>query len=157
MQLEWWYWIIAGFCLIGLELIFPSFTIIWFGLGALAVGVLKSLWPDLPDVAQLLIWPIASISFTFMWFKYLKPKGSRAKTGRAADGIVGKIGVVIRDADAGCGRWTVRFPAPLMGAGEWCCYADDVLQVGDTVQVTEIDGQVLKVAKMQSGASFGKK
>jgi len=152
MQLVWWYWIIAGFCLIGLELIFPSFTIIWFGLGALAVGVLKILWPDIPPVVQLLLWPIASICFTFMWFKYLRPKGGRAKTGSVADGVVGEIGVVIRDADAGCGRWTVRFSVPLMGADEWCCYADNELQVGDAVRVTEIDGQVLKVAKVPSVA-----
>ena len=29
MQIEWWHWITLGFCLIGLELIVPSFTIIW--------------------------------------------------------------------------------------------------------------------------------
>ncbi len=42
MQVEWWYWIIAGICLVGLELIVPSFTIIWFGLGALVVGIAQA-------------------------------------------------------------------------------------------------------------------
>lgn len=74
MQFEWWYWIIAGFCLIGLELIVPSFTIIWFGLGALVVGALKALWPKFPLAGQLFLWSVSSISFTAMWFKYLKPK-----------------------------------------------------------------------------------
>jgi membrane protein implicated in regulation of membrane protease activity len=149
MQVEWWYWIIAGFCLIGVELLFPSFTIIWFGLGALAVGILKALWPSLPAIAQLMLWPAASICFTLMWFKYLKPKVNRANTGISGDGVYGETGIVIRGEDAGCERWTVRFQAPLLGADEWCCYADDVLQVGDTVRITEIEGQVLKVAKIK--------
>lgn len=74
MQIEWWYWIIAGFCLIGLELIIPSFTISWFGLGALVVGVLSGLWPGIPPAVQIALWFIVSVSFTLLWFKYLKPK-----------------------------------------------------------------------------------
>jgi membrane protein implicated in regulation of membrane protease activity len=66
MQFEWWYWIIAGFCLIGLDLIVPSFTVIWFGIGALLAGILKALWPDLPVVGQFLLWSIASVAFTVM-------------------------------------------------------------------------------------------
>lgn len=148
MQIEWWHWIIAGFCLIGLELIFPSFTIIWFGLGALVVGVLTSLWPALPTAVQIVLWVAASICFTLMWFKYLKPKGNRNHAGPSGEGIVGETGIIVRGADEGCDRWTVRFRTPLMGADEWCCYADGMLQVGDTVRVTEIEGQVLKVVKI---------
>lgn len=74
MQIEWWYWIIAGFCLIGLELIFPSFTIIWLGMGALAVALIKAVWPGFPIIGQLTLWVAASVAFTIMWFKYLKPK-----------------------------------------------------------------------------------
>lgn len=77
MQIEWWYWIVAGFCLIGLELIFPSFTIIWLGLGALVIGILKAVWSGFPVVGQLLFWGIVSIAFAVMWHKYLKPKKDR--------------------------------------------------------------------------------
>jgi len=148
MQIAWWYWIIAGFCLMGLDLIVPSFTLIWFGLGALAVGLVKAVWPDLPVIAQVLLWPVASISFTVMWFKYLKPKGNAKYSALPREGVVGEIGSIIRGADQGCDRWTVRFGGPLLGAEEWCCYADEELQVGDRVRVTEIEGRVLKVAKM---------
>jgi membrane protein implicated in regulation of membrane protease activity len=147
MQLEWWYWVIAGFFLMGLDLIFPSFTLIWFGLGALAVAVLKWLWPDLHFLAQLLLWPVASISFTIMWFKYLKPKGNKEISGLTGEKVIGETGSVIRGADEGCGRWTVRFRSPLLGADEWCCYADVELQIGDKVRVTGIEGRVLKVVK----------
>jgi membrane protein implicated in regulation of membrane protease activity len=148
MQVEWWHWIIAGLCVIGIELIFPSFTILWFGLGALAVGILKALWPDLSPVAQVVLWPVASICFTLMWFKYLKPK-TRSKAAISGEGIVGETGIVIREADAGCDRWTVRLHAPVRGAEEWCCYSDEVLQVGDPIRVTEIEGQILKVTRIR--------
>jgi len=60
MKIEWWYWLLAGFILIGLELVIPSFTIIWFGLGALLVGILVVLLPSLPDWLQVLLWALAS-------------------------------------------------------------------------------------------------
>ena len=148
MQLEWWYWVIAGFSLIGLELIFPSFTIIWLGLGALAVGVLKALWPNLPAIAQLLLWAVASACFTVMWFKYLRPRRSKESGGVPGEGVVGETGIVIRCGDKGCARWTVRFRGSLLGADEWCCYADVELQVGDRVRVTHVEGRVLKVARI---------
>jgi inner membrane protein len=74
MQIEWWYWIISGFCLIGLELIFPSFTIIWLGLGALVVGIFTSIWHDFPIIGQFTLWIVTSVTFSLMWFKYIKPK-----------------------------------------------------------------------------------
>lgn len=77
MQIEWWYWIVAGFFLIGLELIIPSFTMIWFGLGALMVGVFRIMWPGFPVSCQITFWLVASAFFTLMWFRYLKPKGDR--------------------------------------------------------------------------------
>ncbi|WP_338042771.1 NfeD family protein [Oryzomonas sagensis] len=148
MQFEWWYWIIAGFCLIGLELAVPSFTIIWFGLGALVVGLLKALWPGFPVAGQLFIWTVSSIGFTVMWFKYLKPKVSRTHSGQSKEGIVGETGIIVRGTEDSYGRGTVRFRIAVLGADEWGCYADEVLQVGDSVRVVDIEGQVLKVTKI---------
>jgi len=148
MQFEWWYWIILGIALIGLELVVPSFTIIWFGLGALVVGMLKALWPAFPVAAQVLLWTVASICFTVMWFKYLKPKGDRTSAGLSKEGIVGESGIIIRGTVDSYGRGTVRFRISVLGADEWNCYADEALQVGDTVRVEDIEGQILKVKKI---------
>lgn len=74
MQLEWWYWIIAGVCLIGIELVLPSFTIIWFGLAALLVGIVKCLLPGLNIISQILLLGVASAFFAAMWVKYLKDR-----------------------------------------------------------------------------------
>ena len=38
MAIQWWYWALGGILLVLLELVVPSFFILWFGLGALLVA-----------------------------------------------------------------------------------------------------------------------
>ena len=145
MRIEWWYWIIAGFCLIGLELIVPSFTVIWFGLVALVVGVLSGLWPGIPLAGQVALWLVTSISFTAMWFKYMKPKGDRTHSRMSKEGIVGETGVIIRGTEDSYGRGIVKFRISVLGTDEWGCFSIETLHVGDRVRVVDIEGQILKV------------
>jgi membrane protein implicated in regulation of membrane protease activity len=145
MQIVWWYWIVGGFCLIGLELLIPSFTIIWFGLGAIAVGILTALWPGFPLAGQIALWSAASISFTVMWFTYLKPKGDRTHAGMSKEGIVGEVGMIIRGTEDSYGRGIVKFRISVLGADEWGCFSGETLHVGDRVRVVDIEGQILKV------------
>lgn len=147
MKLEWWYWFVAGFALIGLELIVPSFTIIWFGMGALLVGVLTALWPTFPVVGQVLLWSVASIWFTMLWFRYLKPQ-NRTHAGMSKEGIVGETGIIIRGTEDSYGRGVVRFRISILGGDQWPCYAEHPLRVGDQVRVMDIEGQILKVVKI---------
>ncbi len=145
MLMEWWYWIIVGFCLIGLELVIPSFTIIWFGLGALVVGALSSIWPGFPLAGQVALWSVASICFTAIWFKYLKPKGNLTHAGMSKEGIVGETGIIIRGTEDTYGRGIIKFRISVLGADEWSCFSSDTLHVGDRVRVIDIEGQILKV------------
>lgn len=147
MKIEWWYWVLAGFCMIGLELVIPSFTIIWFGLGALLVGILVAIMPSLPDWLQVLLWAIASIVFTVLWFKYLKPKGDRTHAGLSKEAIVGESGIIIRGTSDSFNKGTIRFRISILGADEWTCFSEEVLNVGDSVTVVDIEGQILKVRK----------
>jgi len=148
VKIEWWYWLLAGFCLIGLELVIPSFTIIWFGLGALLVGIIVVLLPSLPDWLQVLLWAAASIAFTVMWFRYLKPKGDRTHAGLSKEGIIGESGIITRGTGDSFGKGTVRFRISVLGADEWICFADEALNAGDRVEVEDIEGQILKVRKI---------
>ena len=145
MQIEWWYWIVAGFCLIGLELVVPSFTIIWFGMGALVVGAVSFLWPSVPVAGQVALWSFASVSFTLLWFKYLKPKGDRTRAGMSKEGVVGETGIIIRGTEDSYGRGIVKFRISVLGADEWGCYSSQILHIGDRVCVVDIEGQILKV------------
>lgn len=145
MQIEWWHWITAGVCLIGLELIVPSFTIIWFGFGALFVGALSGLWPGFSPVAQLALWLFASICFSLMWYKYLKPGENLTNAGMSKGDIVGESGIIIRGTEDGSGQGIVIFHVSSPGADEWSCYSSEILHVGDRVRVVDREGQILKV------------
>lgn len=148
MKLEWWYWLILGFCLIGFELVVPSFTIIWFGMGAIFVGVVAFIFPMTPVWLQVLLWAGASVAFTLMWFKYLRPRGERTRSGLSKEAIVGESGMIIRGTADSYGKGIVKFRMSILGADEWTCYSDEPLAVGDNVRVIDIEGQVLKVTKL---------
>ena len=40
IQLLYWHWLVLGMLLVAGEIFIPSFNILWFGLGALLVGLL---------------------------------------------------------------------------------------------------------------------
>ena len=61
MTLEWWHWEIAGLALVLLELAVPAFFVIWFGLGALLVGLALLVAP-LGATAQVALWIVASVA-----------------------------------------------------------------------------------------------
>ena len=54
-MLEWWHWIVLGLVLTLAELAVPAFFIIWFGLGALGVGIALLILPNLSLATQLVL------------------------------------------------------------------------------------------------------
>jgi membrane protein implicated in regulation of membrane protease activity len=146
MDLLWWHWLVLGMVLIGLELVVPSFTIIWFGLGAVLVSIILAIFPGYSLPAQILTWTVASALFTFAWFRFFNPRNNKTFAGTSKGAVVGEIGLVIRGAEP-YAKGVVKFQLPLLGADEWPCMADDSLEVGDRVRVVDVEGHVMKVEK----------
>ncbi len=145
MQLEWWYWIVGGIALIIAELVVPSFFIIWFGLGALLVGLL-SLLLDLSLNAQLFTWTLSSIGMVVLWFRVFKQGFVKTRSGTADGEMIGEIGLLVA-AVAPFERGKVRFQRPVLGSEEWVCLADAAIAAGERVKVTAIEGSFVKVSK----------
>lgn len=149
-KIYYWYWLVFGMVLIIAELFIPSFTIFWFGLGALMVGGVLFFFPDLSFSWQLVAWAAASCLFTYLWFKFFKPLMSdRTKAGIAREAVLGEIGQVINtpmDKKHG----TVRFTTPLLGSDEWPFICEGAVETGDRVVVKEISGNTLIVEKRVS-------
>lgn len=145
MNPEWWYWIIGGIALMLAELIVPSFFIVWFGLGALIVGLLALAF-DLSLPAQLATWTLASLAMVWLWFKVFKQSFQKTRAGTADGDVIGEIGLLV-GAVAPFERGKVRFQRPLLGADEWVCVADSSIAAGERVRVVSIEGSFLKVAK----------
>lgn len=147
-ELATWHWLVLGILLVIMEIFIPSFTVLWFGLGALVVGV--ALWPlpELPLAAQLLIWIVASCLFAILWFKYFKPRMiDKTTAGIAREAAVGESGQVIK-VPAGERRGVVRFAIPILSADEWEFICEQDVAVGDRVFIKEFSGNTLIVVKL---------
>lgn len=145
MDLLWWHWMVFGLALGLAELAVPSFFLIWFALGALLVGVALLVAPDLSLAAQILLWTLASAAMTILWFKVLRDKSNRMRSGQADD-VLGEIGVLVRAVQP-FEKGEVRFQKPMMGSEVWPCLADEAIAAGERVRVLAVDGQLLKVGK----------
>lgn len=146
-KLLYWHWIILGMVLILLELAITSFTIFWFGLGALAVAVLLLVVPELSLAWQIFTWILASIGFTVAWFKYFKPlMTDKTTAGIAREAIIGESGQVIK-APGDESRGTMQFAIPILGSDTWQFICEQDVSVGDRVFVKEISGNTMIVEK----------
>ncbi|WP_153110175.1 NfeD family protein [Propionivibrio limicola] len=142
---EWWHWIVLGLCLCIAEMAIPSFFIIWFGIGALGVGLILLIVPDLTLAKQLLLWAIFSSILVGIWFRYLKPR-TITSVGTSAANVIGEIGVLVSDLSPNS-RGQVRFQKPVLGSDVWECYADESIKAGERVRIVNVEGSFIKVEK----------
>lgn len=145
-QLLWWHWIVLGLALVLLELAVPTFFLVWFGAGAIVVGVTVAAVPALSFVAQILLWIACSVAFIFLWFRVFRPGAHKTRVGTSAGDAIGEVGLVAREI-VPYGRGQVRFQKPLMGDDVWEVIADEQIKVGERVRVLSIEGNLLKVGR----------
>ena len=146
MTLEWWHWEIAGLALVLLELAVPAFFVIWFGFGAMLVGLVLLLAPGLALSAQIGVWVLASVAMTVLWFRVFKRSQHKTLVGTAAGEVIGEIGLLV-SAVAPFERGKVRFQRPVLGADEWACVAESAIAAGERVKVVSVEGSYVKVTK----------
>ena len=145
-MIEWWHWMVLGLCLAMAELAVPAFFIIWFGLGAVFVGLLVLLFPGLSATAQFATWTLASLALVVLWFKVFKQSFHKTLIGTADGEVIGEIGLLV-GAVAPFARGKVRFQRPILGSEEWACIADTAIAAGERVRVVAVEGSFLKVSK----------
>lgn len=148
MQLLYWHWLVLGLFLIIAEIFIPSFTIMWFGLGAIVVG-LVSLAIDISFNWQVLLWTVSSVAFTILWFMVIKPKiADRNFEGLARESAIGESGKVIKlPTETSNGR--MRFTTAVLGCDEWAFSCDVEVSLGDRLHIKEIAEDVLIVTKLK--------
>lgn len=147
IQPLWWYWVAFGMLLVLAEIFLVSFTIFWFGLAAIVVGLLLWFAPEIALSWQLLGWALFSIAFAVLWFRYFKPTmRDRTKAGISKEAVQGETGLVVRLAQENQ-RGMVRFAMPLLGDDEWEFFCSDQLSIGDRVIVVDVSGNTLVVSK----------
>ncbi|MBK6743935.1 MAG: NfeD family protein [Hydrogenophilales bacterium] len=145
MELAWWHWLVLGMVLVGLEMTVPTFFLIWFGLGALLVGV--AMLVAAPSFAlQLVLWAVSSMAMMGIWLKWFK-NPNRTSAGQAKEGVIGITGLMTRPiTDTGNGE--ILFQRPVLGADRWPVVADAPIEAGVKAKVVDVFGQTLKVEKI---------
>ena len=146
MQILWWHWIVLGIVLMLLELAVPAFFLIWFGLGALLVGLLVLGFPTISLAYQIVGWTLCSVLFIWLWFKVFKPNIFKTRAGMAKGSLIGEVGLVtqsIRPYEKG----QIRLQKPILGEDVWTSVADEEIKIGERVRVLDVEGNTLKVCR----------
>lgn len=148
MEIVYWYWLLLGIVLAGAEMFLASFTLLWFGLGALVVGLLLLIFPSMSLSFQIVLWIIFSCACAVFWFWYFQPRMvDKTKAGIAREAAIGESGTVIKLPLDGQ-RGTVRFTTPILGDDEWAFICEQDIQVGDRVFIKDFSGNTLIVIKL---------
>ena len=141
----WWHWVVAGIVLMLLELAVPAFFIIWFGIGAILVGLVMVIAPALSLTAQIVLWTVASVAMTVVWFRIFRTDRHATRSGQTGS-VIGEIGL-LATAVAPFQPGQVRFQKPVLGAEQWECRADEDIGAGERVRVVAVEGNYVQVQK----------
>lgn len=144
MEIAWWHWIAGGILLVLAELAVPAFFLIWFGFGALLVGVIVLLAP-ISLAAQFTLWGVASGAMVFFWFRYFK-NPDRTKAGISKEAFLGESGLIVKEVSE-MHKGQIRFQKPILGAETWPVIADETISTGERAHIVDVIGQTLKVSR----------
>lgn len=139
--MEWWMWILLGLLLLLGELITPGgFYFIFFGVGAVVVGVLAGLDAGGPAWFQLLLFSI--LSLVSLWlFRGQLLKLTEGAPERKVDSLIGETAVASDEIPVnGIGKVEMRGAA-------WNArnVGDKPLKHGERAKVERVEGLMLFV------------
>lgn len=144
MEIQWWIWLVFGIGLILLELVLPTFFILWFGIGAVLVSLIALAAPGLQLDMQGVLWVLLSSVTTYLWFKLFKRKQPDVRW--TADSVIGEVGLLTGSVSP-FQKGRVRFQKPLLGNEEWTCVADSDIAAGERVRLVAIEGNIARVIR----------
>jgi membrane protein implicated in regulation of membrane protease activity len=146
MELLWWHWVVLGVVLTLLELAVPAFVLVWFGVGAIIVGIAVLVLPQLSFAWQGILWIAFSSAFIWLWFKVFKPGFHKTRVGMSKGQLIGEIGMVIRDIRP-YDKGQIRLQKPVLGDEVWDSIAEEEIKTGERVKVLAVEGNFLKVIR----------
>ena len=110
MDMQWWHWIAIGLVLAGLELLTPGgFFIVFFGVGAIVVGLLEALGLASPAWVQWGLFTVLSVTALVLFRKPLLARVRMPEQRTEIDSLVGETAVPDDDIAPGAmGRAQLR-------------------------------------------------
>lgn len=139
--MDWWLWLLGGLALVVAELATPSgFFIIFFGAGALTVGVLKAFGIVDSLTTELLLFSVLSVVYVVL-FRNLLHSRVQIPPPPKVDSLVGVLAIVQESLSPGVvGKVEVR-------GATWSARntSDVTLSPGQRARVASVDGLTLAV------------
>ena len=136
----WWYWVVLGLALVALELATPGgFFVIFFAIGALAVGALTLAGVLEASWLQWLLFPVIAIVGLRLFRQPLLGRMGMRESGGDIDTLVGEVAIATSSIQPGeHGR------AELRGSG-WSARNVDTatLAAGQRCRVVAVRGLML--------------
>ena len=149
-QMEPWHWWAFGAVLIAIEIVSTTTYLLWPGIAALLVGLLKFLMPGLSGEVCVILFAVLAVASTVVWKR--SPWGHATRTTHAllnerSQTYIGRIGKAADNFLGGHG-------AILLDDTRWNAVATDgsTPVKGEMLQVAAVDGAVLKVRLAPGGA-----
>lgn len=145
MTLGAWNWVVLGFILLLLELVFPGVFFVWFGLGALLTALVSLLFYNLPWIAfwevEVIFFLIFSIIMVLIGRNFFRRdrETDEPLLNRRTDQIIGKTVVLEEPVRDGKGR--IRFDDTI-----WRIKGPD-LPEGTEVKVVAFENGVFTIEK----------
>lgn len=145
----WWYWVILGTILLVADIaLINIYYLIWFGVGALAVGAVLFAVPDLPLAAQIVLFGVISGGFLLGWLAAVRHRAAQPLPSAVCEELIGSRGAVVR---FGNGRGSLRLQKPIGGRDVWTFTSEDAaVRDGDTVVISAISKDNILQAQLQS-------
>jgi membrane protein implicated in regulation of membrane protease activity len=142
MEIQWWHWLVFGLVLVLAEVATAGgFYIIFFGIGAIVVGLLASGNLAGPVGVQILLFSVISVGSLLLFRKRLLGWFQADPRADVIDQLVGELAVVTEDlAAGGVGKVELRGAA-------WSArtMSGAALARGSRCRVARVDGLTLFV------------
>ena len=142
MTILWWHWLVLGLVLVVAEMAAAGgFYIIFFGVGAIVVGLLASVGAAGPLWMQVLLFTVLSVTSLVLFRNRLLQSFQADPQAPPIDTLVGEIGLASEDIAPGAiGRVELRGSA-------WMARnrAGGVIARGMRCRVVHVDGLTLAV------------
>ena len=102
MEILWWHWLVLGLILAAAEMASAGgFYVIFFGFGAIVVGLLASVGLAGPTWVQLLLFAVISVGSLVLFRGRLLKTFQPDPQAPSIDTLVGEVGVAAADIAAG--------------------------------------------------------
>ncbi|MFU2058612.1 NfeD family protein [Avibacterium volantium] len=140
-----WHWLILGFGLLIAEILIPGVFLLWWGLAAIIIAGVMALFVTLSLTFLVIGYAILAIILSFSWWKYQHGKDlqdqSHTSLNQRDHAMLGTKGIVQEINENGIGRGH-------FGDTTWRIQGKH-LQVGDAIEVYNVEGITLFVKKVE--------